>query len=116
MPKKIDWLYHRKSCITCQRAETYRDGCGTKVAETVDARKVRFDTAGALKLLDGIDKLIAMRGAKVVTFDLKKDRPEDSVLLAHLMGPSGNLRAPTARVGKTLMVGFNEETYKEVLG
>jgi len=116
MPKKIDWLYHRKSCITCQRAETYRDNCGTEVTETVDARKIRYDTTAALKLLDNIDKFIAMRGAKVVTFDLKKERPTDDVLLAHLMGPTGNLRAPTARLGKTLVVGFNEETYKQILG
>jgi arsenate reductase-like glutaredoxin family protein len=116
MPKKIDWLYHRKSCVTCKRAEAYRDGCGTAVTETVDATKVRYGTADALKLLAGVDKLIAMKGTKVVTFDLKKDRPEDDALLAHLMGPTGNLRAPTARLGKLLVVGFNEETYKQVLG
>ena len=34
----------------------------------------------------------------------------------HLLGPTGNLRAPTARVGKTLVVGFNPEVYSEVLG
>ena len=38
------------------------------------------------------------------------------LVLARLMGPTGNLRAPTARVGTTLMVGFNEEAYAEVLG
>jgi arsenate reductase-like glutaredoxin family protein len=113
MPKKIDWLYHRKSCITCQRAETYRGTCGTEVTETVNATKVRYSAADAIKLLDGIDKFIAMRGAKMVTFDLKKDRPTDDVLLAHLMGPTGNLRAPTARLGKLLVVGFNEATFKE---
>ena len=28
------------------------------------------------------------------------------------MGPTGNLRAPTARIGKVLMVGFNEDAYR----
>lgn len=68
-----------------------------------------------MKLLAGMDRLIAARGKRVVVFDLKKDRPEDAVLLAHLLGPTGNLRAPTARVGKTLLVGFDEEAYRQVL-
>ncbi len=85
------------------------------VAETVDARKVRYDSAEALKLLDGVERFVAAKGKKVVAFDLTKDRPADEVLLSHLMGPTGNLRAPTARVGKTLVVGFNEEAYRGVL-
>ena len=32
------------------------------------------------------------------------------------MGPTGNLRAPTARIGTTLVVGFNDEAYRELLG
>jgi hypothetical protein len=37
-------------------------------------------------------------------------------LLTHLLGPTGNLRAPTARIGKTLLVGFNADAYRQVLG
>jgi len=59
---------------------------------------------------------VAIKGKKVVVFDLKHDRPDDATLLAHLMGPTGNLRAPTARIGRTVVVGFNEEAYKDVLG
>ena len=32
-----------------------------------------------------------------------------------MLGPTGNLRAPTLRVGRTLLVGFDEETYRKVL-
>ena len=32
-----------------------------------------------------------------------------------LLGPTGNLRAPALRVGKTLLVGFSEEVYREAL-
>ena len=115
MPKQIDWLYHRKSCITCKRAEACRDGIGAAVKETVNATQVRYDTDDALALLAGIDTLIAAKGKKVETFDLKTDRPDDATLLARMMGPTGNLRAPTARVGRTLIVGFNEEVYAIVL-
>ena len=31
------------------------------------------------------------------------------------LGPTGNLRAPTLRVGKTWFVGFNEEVYGDRL-
>jgi arsenate reductase-like glutaredoxin family protein len=86
------------------------------IAETVDATKVRMSPADALKLLTGMTKLLAARGKKVEVFDLKKDRPDDEALLARLIGPSGNLRAPTFRVGKTLVVGFNEDAYRKVLG
>jgi len=116
VPKNIDWFYFRKSCITCKRAQTHLDEAGTAVKETVDARTVRYDESDALKVLEGIDKLVAMRGTKIEEFDLKKDRPSDDVLLAKLIGPSGNLRAPTARIGRTLLVGFNAETYEKALG
>ncbi len=85
------------------------------VAETVNATKVRYASADALALLAGIDTLIATKGKKVETFDLKADRPDDATLLARLMGPTGNLRAPTARVGRTLVVGFNAEVYARLL-
>jgi hypothetical protein len=32
-----------------------------------------------------------------------------------MVGSTGNLRAPCLRVGKTVVVGFNEDTYAEVL-
>jgi len=33
-----------------------------------------------------------------------------------MLGATGNLRAPTIRVGKKLLVGFNEDVYSEVFG
>ncbi len=86
------------------------------VSESVDATKTRYGEVEALALLKGIDTLIAAKGKKAETFDLKVDRPDDATLLAKLLGPTGNLRAPTARVGRTLVVGFNEDAYQQVLG
>jgi len=31
-----------------------------------------------------------------------------------MLGPTGNLRAPCLRVGKTLIVGFNEDLYEAI--
>ncbi|MBY0456344.1 MAG: hypothetical protein K2V38_03295 [Gemmataceae bacterium] len=86
------------------------------MAETVNATKVRYGADEALALLDGVDVLIAAKGKKTETLDLKSARPTDAELLARLLGPTGNLRAPAARVGRTLVVGFNDEAYQQVLG
>ena len=51
----------------------------------------------------------------MVTFSMTRNRPDDETLLAHMLGPTGRLRAPTLRRGKTLLVGFNEEAYAAVL-
>ncbi len=56
------------------------------------------------------------KGKNVVAFDMKKDKPDEATLLSHLLGPSGNLRAPTIRKGRTLLVGFNEDMYTDALG
>jgi hypothetical protein len=86
------------------------------VAESVEASKARLGPARALELARKADRVIAIRGKRVVEFDMMANPPDDETLLAHLLGPTGNLRAPTAMVGRTLVVGFNEETYKQVLG
>lgn len=55
------------------------------------------------------------RGKKVQTFDMKQAPPDDDTLAAALLGPTGNLRAPTLRLGGTLLVGFGDEAYAQVL-
>jgi arsenate reductase-like glutaredoxin family protein len=116
VPKAIDWLYARKSCVTCKKAAAHCAAAGVTAKETVDATKVRMGQAEALELVAGVSRLVAARGKSVVVFELKADKPEPDALLAHLMGPTGNLRAPTARVGKTLLVGFHPDAYRDVLG
>jgi arsenate reductase-like glutaredoxin family protein len=60
--------------------------------------------------------VIVAKGKNVVAFDMHREPPDDETLLSHMLGPTGNLRAPTLRRGKTLLVGFNEETYRQLLG
>jgi arsenate reductase-like glutaredoxin family protein len=102
--------------MSCKKARGFLGRSQITATEIVDARKQRYEGADTLALLAGVDRLVAARGKSVVVFDLKKDRPADDVLLAHLLGSTGNLRAPTARVGRTLLVGFSEEAYREALG
>jgi hypothetical protein len=86
------------------------------IQEQVDARKVRFDQTAALQLLQGMSKLLVAKGNSTVCIDLRKERPADAALTALMMGPTGNLRAPTMKVGKTLVVGFSEAMYADVFG
>jgi arsenate reductase-like glutaredoxin family protein len=67
-------------------------------------------------VLEGVDELFATKGRKVVHVDLRREKPERATLESLLVGPSGNLRAPTLRRGRTLLVGFDEATYAKVLG
>ncbi len=57
-----------------------------------------------------------VKGKKVTTFSMNKDAPDDATLVAHLLGPTGNLRAPAIVRGKTLLVGFSEEVYAQSMG
>lgn len=84
--------------------------------ETVNASKQRIGSKDALALLEGVRKLIVAKGKKTETFDLADHRPDDRILLEHMLGPTGNLRAPTLRIGATLLIGYNEEAYQQALG
>jgi hypothetical protein len=82
----------------------------------VDAGKEKHGRDAALRLARAVDTVVVARGKKVVTFDMKKEPPDDDTLAAYLLGPTGNLKAPTLRKGKTLLVGFGEAAYQEVFG
>ncbi len=51
-----------------------------------------------------------MKGKKVAEFDVRGKVSKDAI--EAMLGPTGNMRAPAIRIGKTYLVGFNEEVYK----
>ena len=55
-------------------------------------------------------QLMAAKGKKVIEFDHVTE-VHTATILKQVMGPSGNLRAPTLRIGDCFVVGFNEEMY-----
>jgi arsenate reductase-like glutaredoxin family protein len=115
MAKKIDWSYHRVGCTTCGRTQKYLTEHGLAANEVVDARKVRLGPEEAIEMARQAQQIYATKGKKVIHVNMKKDAPDDETLTKLLIGPSGNLRAPTLRLGKTLLVGFDEATYDELL-
>lgn len=54
------------------------------------------------------------KGRKVQEF-APGGAPDDAVLDA-MLGATGNLRAPLLRVGDTLLVGFDADSFADVLG
>ena len=76
------------------------------------SKKLQIDDAK--ELLASASRLVVAKGKKVTEFkaaDLKAGIDEAA---SAMLGPTGNLRAPTIRRGKTLLVGFNEEVYSDV--
>jgi hypothetical protein len=75
------------------------------------SRKLQAKDAKAM--LKQASKLIVAKGKKISNFSAKTGGSE---AVAAMLGPTGNLRAPTLRIGKTLLVGFNEALYTELFG
>ena len=65
-------------------------------------------------LVKQIDEIYATKGQAVVHLDLRQDKLDEIALAELLIGRTGNLRAPTLRKGRILIVGFNEALYKQV--
>lgn len=82
----------------------------------VNARKERLDAGATRALLSSVSDVVAVKGKKTLRFSLDSNAAPSDDLLAAVMGPSGNLRAPALRVGTTLVVGVRPDLYEEILG
>ena len=102
--------------MSCKKAQGFLEQDHWQVGAVTDASKERRGREAALALARSAAMVVVGKGKKVVVFDMKKAPPDDDTLAAHLLGPTGNLKAPTLRKGQTLLVGFSEEAYRQVLG
>ena len=100
--------------MTCKKTQEFLAKTGTETKTVVNATKTHLALKDAEFLLDGVEEVLSARGTKVETL-LMKDKPSEAQLERALIGPTGRLRAPTARIGKRLLVGFNEATYLATL-
>ena len=78
------------------------------IADTVSASQ-KLQASDAKNLLSKASKLIAMKGKKVNEFNVKNSVNQEAI--DAMLGPTGNLRAPTIRVGNPYLVGFNEDVF-----
>jgi len=56
---------------------------------------------------------VVAKGKSVRRFEPGGQAPDD--LVDAMLGPTGNLRAPTIRAGRTVLVGFDEAAYRDAL-
>ncbi len=94
------------------KASKFLEARGIEVREKVSASKQLGET-DARRLINEAKSIRVAKGKQLDEFPGGKARAEQVALL---LGATGNLRAPTLVVGKTLLVGFNEEVYTEILG
>src|SRR5262245_29724391 len=101
--------------MTCRRAQEFLARKKAPVVEQVHAGKQKISPAEAVRLARSARHVFVAKGKNLVYFDMQNDPPTDAELKKRLIGPSGNLRAPTARCGDRLFVGFQPDTYAESL-
>jgi arsenate reductase-like glutaredoxin family protein len=82
----------------------------------VDARKTPIAWEEVRKMIRNADDIYVAKGQKLIHIELNAGKQEPEMLARLLLRPSGNLRTPTFRRGRTLVVGFDEATYRRVLG
>ena len=102
--------------MSCTKADALLARAGHAVRETVNAKQTKIGPKDLARVLAGAKRVIASKGTHVRSFDLAKIDLADAEFLAAVIGPTGNLRAPTLRLGKLALIGFHAETWKEQLG
>ena len=86
------------------------DAHGIEAKEIVPASR-KLAKADAAGLAKRASKIIVAKGKKISEFAGGKAGKD---VVDAMLGPTGNLRAPTIRKGKTVLVGFNEGMFEQV--
>lgn len=60
-------------------------------------------------MMKSADSIMVAKGKKFEAFNSPQESQD--IILKQVIGPSGNLRAPTYRVKNQYIVGFNAEMY-----
>jgi arsenate reductase-like glutaredoxin family protein len=81
-------------------------------AETVSAAK-KLSRKDAEEIARNATRVIVAKGKQVEEFETGGKAPREAV--DAMLGPTGNLRAPLVRAGKTVLVGFNDEAWTKNL-
>lgn len=89
------------------------DANGLEPAETVPASK-KLGREDAARIAKAASRVIVAKGKSVAEFKTAGNAPKDCI--DAMLGPTGNLRAPTLVAGKTVLVGFEEGAWRSVLG
>ncbi len=109
----IDWAYLRKGWASCNKAQAVFAEKNITITTEVNAGKEKIAGDDAWNLLQSASEIVIGRGKKFSVFDPAGDDQE--AILKQALGRTGNLRAPTLKLGKKLIIGFSEDMYAQHL-
>jgi len=98
--------------MSCTRASRFLDANGIEAKQVVPASR-KLARKEAEDLAREASRVIVAKGKKISEFAGGKVGKD---VIAAMLGPTGNLRAPTIRKGRTVVVGFHPEVFEEVFG
>lgn len=99
--------------MTCKKAQEFLDQENVIISEKINANKIKYNSDQSWEILKNAEIIFVSKGKKEIEWITSKD--EKNLILKSVLGPSGNLRAPTWRIKNSFLIGFNIEQYKKVL-
>jgi hypothetical protein len=81
----------------------------------VNARRTALQRGDALRLAGDADEIYVAKGRQVIHIGMRTGSTDEDALARLLLGPTGNRRSPTLKKGRTVIVGFDESTYRKLL-
>ncbi len=97
--------------MSCTRASKFLDAQNIEPRETIPASR-KLGRKEAAEMAKAAKRIVVAKGKKVTEFAGGSAAKE---VLEAMLGPTGNLRAPAIRSGKTVLIGFNEDVWADVL-
>ena len=91
------------------RAQEFLANAGIEPKVVEKPSKPPYRDEKVRDLLASASKLFAAKGKKTLKVNLKSESVSDEEIAKFLLGPTGNLRAPTIIYKNLLIVGFNED-------
>ncbi len=79
----------------------------------MNANKDKIGAEQAWELLKDASLIHVAKGKKHMAWDPSTD--DRQAIMKLVIGPSGNLRAPTWRIADEFLIGFNPDQYQELL-
>ena len=89
------------------------DANGIEPKQVVPASR-KLARKDAAEIAKQASLVVVAKGKKLSEF--KPAGKASKEVVDAMLGPTGNLRAPTIRSGKTVLVGFNEDVFATRLG
>ena len=66
-------------------------------------------------MVKDVDVLLVSKGRRFERYDLRRKDFDRGEMLARMVGPTGNLRAPTLRRDRLVVVGFHPDALRELV-